>query len=232
MERDIYGWLNNWKKEKTRKPLLIRGARQVGKTWIVNQFGRTEFEKYVEINFEYTPAMKSCFSTLDPLEILQQIELSTNVDIIPEKTLLFLDEIQDCPEALKALRYFYEKLPNLHVIAAGSLLEFIMDAEGISFPVGRIQNIHLFPLSFGEFLDACSEHKLRNWLHDLSITDNIPESIHEKCSSLLRNYLYLGGMPEAIAQWLDQKILSKTDEIHLQLLQNYKHDFGKYGRRV
>jgi predicted AAA+ superfamily ATPase len=166
------------------------------------------------------------------VEIIQRIELSLNVDIVPGKTLLFLDEIQEYPEAIKALRYFYEKLPALHVIAAGSLLEFIMDAEAISFPVGRVQNIHLFPLSFGEFLSACGEYKLRHWLRDLSITEQIPESIHAKCVSLLRDYLYLGGMPEAIASWLDTKSFSKTDEIHQLLLQNYKHDFGKYSRHV
>jgi predicted AAA+ superfamily ATPase len=166
------------------------------------------------------------------MEIIQRIELSLNVDIIPGKTLLFLDEIQEYPEAVKALRYFYEKMPALHVVAAGSLLEFIMEAQAISFPVGRVQNIHLFPMSFGEFLSACGEHKLRQWFQDLSITEHIPESIHVKSVSLLRDYLYLGGMPETIATWLDTKNFSKTDEIHQLLLQNYKHDFGKYGRHV
>ncbi len=232
MERDVYGWLKNWKNEKKRKPLTIRGARQVGKTWLVNYFGRSDFDRLIDINFELQPQMKSCFASLDPMEIIQRIELSLNVDIVPGKTLLFLDEIQEYPEAIKALRYFYEKLPALHVIAAGSLLEFIMDAEAISFPVGRVQNIHLFPLSFGEFLSACGEYKLRHWLRDLSITEQIPESVHAKCVSLLRDYLYLGGMPETIASWLDTKSFSKTDEIHQLLLQNYKHDFGKYGRHV
>jgi len=232
MERDLYGWLKTWKNEKKRKPLIIRGARQVGKTWLVNQFGHSDFDRFVDINFEFQPQMKSCFTSLDPMEIIQRIELSLNVDIIPGKTLLFLDEIQEYPEAVKALRYFYEKMPALHVVAAGSLLEFIMGAHAISFPVGRVQNIHLFPMSFGEFLSACGEYKLRQWFRDLSITEHIPESIHVKSVSLLRDYLYLGGMPETIATWLDKKNLSKTDEIHQLLLQNYKHDFGKYGRHV
>jgi len=232
MDRDVYGWLKNWKNEKNRKPLIIRGARQVGKTWLVNHFGQSDFDRLIVINFEFQPQMKSCFASLNPMEIVQRIELSLNVDIIPGKTLLFLDEIQEYPEAIKALRYFYEKLPALHVVAAGSLLEFIMDAEAVSFPVGRVQNIHLFPLSFGEFLSACGEYKLRQWFRDLSITEQIPESIHVKSVSLLRDYLYLGGMPETIAAWLDTKSFSKTDEIHQLLLQNYKHDFGKYGRHV
>jgi len=232
MERDVYEWLKNWKNEKNRKPLIIRGARQVGKTWLVDHFGRSDFDRLIDINFELQPQMKSCFGSLNPIEIIQRIELSLNVDIIPGKTLLFLDEIQEYPEAIKALRYFYEKMPALHVVAAGSLLDFIMDAEAVSFPVGRVQNIHLFPLSFGEFLSACGEYKLRQWLQDLSITEKIPESIHEKSVSLLRNYLYLGGMPETISAWLETKSFSKTDEIHHLLLQNYKHDFGKYGRHV
>jgi len=232
MERDAYKWLENWKNDKHRKPIIIRGARQVGKTWLVNHFGRTNFDRLIDINFELQPQMMSCFATLDPLKILQRIELSLNVEIIPGKTLLFLDEIQEYPEAIQALRYFYEKLPGLHVVAAGSLLEFVMEAESVSLPVGRVQNIHLFPLSFGEFLSACGEYKLRQWLRELSITDQIPESIHSKCVSRLRDYLYLGGMPETIAVWLETKNLSKTDEIHQLLLQNYKHDFGKYGRHV
>ncbi len=232
MERDAYGWLKTWKNEKNRKPLIIRGARQVGKTWLVNYFGGSDFDKLININFEFQPQMKSCFISLNPMEIIQRIELSLNVEIIPGKTLLFLDEIQECPEAIKALRYFYEKRPDLHVIAAGSLLEFVMEAEAISFPVGRVQNIHLYPLSFGEFLSACGEHKLRQWFQNLTLTESIPESIHLKSVSLLRDYFYLGGMPETIETWLDTKNLSKTDEIHQLLLQNYKHDFGKYGRHV
>ena len=232
MERDIYSCLKNWKNEKRRKPLIIRGARQVGKTWLVEYFGKKNFEQFVEINFEFQPHFKTCFSTLNPFEIVEKIELTSNVDITQGLTLLFLDKIQECPQALKALRYFYEKMPELHVIAAGSLLEFVMDAEQISIPVGRVQNIYLPPLSFGEFLTACGEQKIRTYLKNLTITKQVPESVHIKCISLLRNYLYLGGMPESIALWLELKTFSKTDEMQQTLLQNYRHDFGKYGRRV
>jgi predicted AAA+ superfamily ATPase len=170
MERDIYSWLKNWKNEKRRKPLIIRGARQVGKTWLVEYFGKKNFKQFVEINFEFQPHFKTCFSTLNPFEIVEKIELTSNVDINQGITLLFLDEIQECPQALKALRYFYEKMPGLHVIAAGSLLEFVMDAEQISIPVGRIQNIYLHPLSFGEFLTACGEQKIRTYLKNITIS--------------------------------------------------------------
>lgn len=232
MDRDLSVWLKKWKNEENRKPLIIRGARQVGKTWIVNDFGKTYFETHVEINFEYQPDLKSCFQTLSPFQIIEQIELVLNIDITPGKTLLFLDEIQVCPEAIKALRYFYEKIPELHVIAAGSLLEFTMETHEIPMPVGRIQNFHLFPLSFGEFLDAAGETKLRKWLRALSTDQTISQAIHEKSVRLLKDYIYLGGMPEAVSNWLNTGKLSKTDETHQSLLQNYKHDFGKYGNRI
>ncbi|KPA15003.1 ATPase [Candidatus Magnetomorum sp. HK-1] len=232
MDRDIYSCLKKWKTEKKRKPLIIRGARQVGKTWIVNLFGKQEFENMVEINLDFQPEFKSCFSNLNPADIIQQIELTSNTDIIPGKTLLFIDEIQECPQALKALRYLYEKKPELHIIAAGSLFEFIVDSEKITIPVGRVQYFFLFPLSFAEFLTACGENKLRNYLKNLSLDSNIPESIHEKCTSLLYIYLYLGGMPEAISHWLDTQKFSKVDETHQLLLQNYKYDFAKYGKRA
>ncbi len=232
MERDIKTWLKSWKDEKGRKPLIIRGARQVGKTWLIENFGKNYFSQFVELNFEYEPDLKTCFSTLNPSEIIQKIELSANVDITPGNTLLFLDEIQECPQALKALRYFYEKMPDLHVIAAGSLLEFVMDAEKISIPVGRVQNIYLAPMSFGEYLTACGENKVRAYLKNLTLNERIPESVHVKCISLLRNYLFLGGMPEAVANWLESKKFKKTDEIHWALLQIYRHDFGKYGSRM
>jgi len=174
MERDIYSWLKNWKNEKRRKPLIIRGARQVGKTWLVEYFGKKNFKQFIEINFEFQPHLKTCFSTLNPFEIVEKIELTSNVDINQGITLLFLDEIQECPQALKALRYFYEKMPELHVIAAGSLLEFVMDAEQISIPVGRIQNIYLPPLSFGEFLTACGEQKIRTYLKNITISKQVP----------------------------------------------------------
>jgi len=173
-------------KRKKHKPIVICGARQVGKTWIVEHFGKSEFKNYIKINFELEPKFKSCFSTLDPEQIILNIELTANINIEPGATLLFLDEIQECPNALKSLRYFYENLPELHVISAGSLLEFIMQMDKISIPVGRVINFHMLPLSFGEFLSACKQDKLRNYLKNLTINDNIPEHVHKNCISLLR----------------------------------------------
>ncbi len=129
MERDIYSALKIWKNDTRRKPLIIRGARQTGKTWLTRQFGNLDFKNFIEINFEFSPQYKSFFSTLNPIDIIEKIEISENVTVIKGETLLFFDEIQECPQALKALRYFYEIIPDLHIIAAGSLLEFIMDPE-------------------------------------------------------------------------------------------------------
>lgn len=232
VKRDLNIWLKAWKRDRKRKPLIIRGARQVGKTWTVTNFGKSDFRQLVEINFELQPQFKSVFSNLDPHEIVQKIELTENIEIDPGTTLLFLDEIQECPQALKALRYFYEKMPQLHVIAAGSLLEFIMESEAISIPVGRVQDIHMVPLSFGEFLTVVGEPKLRSYLQNLTLDSTIPEPVQAKCLSLLKTYLYLGGMPEAVADWLEFNKFNKTDALHKGLLLNYRNDFGKYGKRV
>ena len=195
MKRDLLTYLETWKNDPARKPLIIRGARQVGKTWLVESFGRQAFPGYFSINFDLQPHFKSCFVNPDPDEIITKIELTANNSLAGPGAMLFLDEIQECPAALKALRYFYEKKPELPVIAAGSLLEFIEKSEEISIPVGRVTNYYLPPLSFGEFLTALGEDRLRHYLRTLAIGDSIVESVHEKCMGLLRKYLYTGGMP-------------------------------------
>ncbi len=232
MLRDLFNTLKVWKNDTNRKPLIIRGARQVGKSWLVEHFGRSEFERLLVINFELQPNYCSCFTSLDPQEIVANIELNANVVITQGSTLLFLDEIQACPQAIRSLRYFYEKMPALHVIAAGSLIEFSLKAEDISLPVGRVSNYYLYPLTFGEFLSACGEDKLRIHLQNLSVSTPDSGAVHEKCCNLLRTYFYLGGMPEAVASWLIDRSFHKNDEILQNLLQNYRHDFGKYGKRI
>lgn len=232
MKRDLYDALKAWKIDPKRKPLIIRGARQVGKTWLVEYFGKMEFKTFFVINFELQPNFKTCFETLDPDEILTRIELTANIRLSGEETLLFLDEVQECPAAIKALRYFFEMKPGLCVIAAGSLLEFMQQSDDISVPVGRILNYHLAPLSFGEFLSASGEDRLRDYLRNISIGDTIAESIEVKCMKLLRTYLYTGGMPAAVSDWIDRKSFAVTEVLHRSLLQNYRQDFGKYGRRT
>ena len=232
MNRDLLISLNGWKTDPRRKPLILRGARQVGKTWLIEHFGRTGYKQFFSINFELQPHFKSCFELPDPLEIIKRIELTANISLAEEDTLLFLDEIQQCPEALTALRYFYEKMQGLSVIAAGSLLEFINRSEDLSVPVGRVLNYYLSPLSFGEFLSACGEDRLRDYLRQVSITSVIPESIATKSASLLRTYLYTGGMPATVADWLGRQSFSGIDALHRSLLQNYRQDFGKYGKKI
>jgi predicted AAA+ superfamily ATPase len=158
MNRDLLSTLKSWKADSRRKPLILRGARQVGKTWLIEFFGKNEYKHFFTINFELQPHFKSCFEIPDPDEIITRVELTANASLAGDETLLFLDEIQQCPEALTSLRYFYEKKPGLSVIAAGSLLEFIGQSEKLSVPVGRILTYRLAPLSFGEFLTACQEN--------------------------------------------------------------------------
>jgi predicted AAA+ superfamily ATPase len=232
MNRDLLISLDAWKTDQRRKPIILRGARQVGKTWLIEHFGKTRYKQFFSINFELQPHFKSCFELPDPVEIIKRIELTANISLAEEDTLLFLDEIQQCPEALTALRYFYEKMPGLSVIAAGSLLEFIHRSEDLSVPVGRVLNYYLSPLSFGEFLSACGEDRLRDYLRRVSITAVIPESIAAKSVSLLRTYLYTGGMPAAVADWLGRQSFSGIDALHRSLIQNYRQDFGMYGKKI
>ena len=162
MKRSIDAILRSWRHEPRRKPLLIRGARQVGKSYTISQFGQQEFADMTVVNLEAEPQAAEIFKTLDPREILSKLEILSGQTIVPGKSLLFIDEIQAFPNAIPALRYFYEKLPDLHVIAAGSLLELTLNAAGISMPVGRIQYLYMKPMSFEEFLIAMghgSHHK-------------------------------------------------------------------------
>jgi predicted AAA+ superfamily ATPase len=228
MKRDLTRELLQWKDQKERMPLLVRGARQVGKSYIVEEFGKTNFENYVEINFEYQPELKGCFSSLDPHEIINKIRLLTGASIVVGKTLLFFDEIQECPEAITSLRYFYEKLPNQHVIAAGSLLEFIFHNENFRMPVGRIQYLFLKPLSFGEYLSACGFEALREHLKTVSIETHIEEILHQQLLKLLREYLLLGGMPKVVRTFLQTKDVTEAQKIQASILTTYQDDFGKY----
>ena len=165
IKRDIYRTLLEWKSEEGRKPLLLRGARQIGKTYLIEQFGKNEFENIVVLNLEKNLEYEKFFTSLDPKEMIEKIVFTTREKIKPGKTLLFIDEIQNCPRAIVALRYFYEEMPELHVIAAGSLLEFALTRAKISIPVGRIQYLFMYPLSFKEFLLALGYEALHDHLY-------------------------------------------------------------------
>lgn len=232
MKRTIQKELLKWKNRADRMPLLLRGARQVGKTYAIEQFGKAYFEEMVSINLELQPRLKSCFDTLQPHLIIQAIEIEIQASIVAGKTLLFIDEIQECPAAIEALRYFKEKLPDLHVIAAGSLLEFVLNDGNFNLPVGRIEFLFLYPLSFSEFLSALREDKLCEYLSQVQLSGKIPESIHRKALEKLKLYLILGGMPAVVQSYLDNGDLLRCQQLQSFVLNTYRGDFGKYATVV
>lgn len=232
MKRYILQDLKVWKDQDDRMPLLLRGARQVGKSYVIENFGKTEFENLVTINFEFQPELKSCFTTLDPHEIINNLHVLTGQPINPGRTLLFLDEIQECPNAILSLRYFKEKLPQLHVIGAGSLLEFTLNDEHFRMPVGRIQFLFLKPLSFKEFLTATGNQSLREYMENVHVKMQIPEAIHEKLIKFIHQYTILGGMPAVVQEYINQKNMSRCQQLQTALLQTYRNDFGKYAKHT
>lgn len=230
MERSAFTQLLAWKNNPRHKPLLLRGARQVGKTYLVSQLG-AQFEKFHTINFELEPEYKACFESLDPKKILSSISLLCNQTVEPEKSLLFLDEIQECPQAIVALRYFKELLPALHVIGAGSLLEFTLSASDFHMPVGRIHFMHLQPLSFREFLNAHHHESLGHYLNSVKLSDSFNEVAHSKLLNLTKEYLALGGMPEVHEDFLINHDFRECQKIQTSLLATYRRDFGKYAKQ-
>ncbi len=227
MIRSIESHLISWKVSH-RTPLLIRGARQVGKSYSVEQFGKKEFKNLVSLNFDLHPGLSSIFDTKDPHSIIPQIELLFRVKITKE-TLIFLDEIQECPNAIASLRYFKEIFPDIFVIGAGSLLEFAF-SDDMRMPVGRIQFLQMFPLTFYEFMRAMGEESLISYLNTIHISDSIPLAIHDQIISLIRTYFFLGGMPEVISLYQETKSLLEASYIQDSLIETYKRDFNKYAR--
>ena len=230
MRRDIEKDLILWKNHKERYPLIVRGARQVGKSYIIESFAKDNFENSVVVNFEFQPQLKECFKTLDPIEIINRLQLFFGVQINKEKTLLFLDEIQECPEAIASLRYFKEKMPGMPVIGAGSLLEFALRSANFKMPVGRIHFLYLEPLSFLEFLDALGDAQLREYLSNVTLKNGVEEIAHQALLERLRLYLVLGGMPALVKDYINNKDLMSCQNMQVGLLQTYRADFGKYAR--
>ena len=229
MKRLIDWHLKEWKMKKMRKPLLLRGARQIGKTFAVRRLGKS-FKSFVEVNFEMTKDVHSIFEgDLDPKRILQLLSAQTKQDITPGKTLLFLDEIQQVPRAIIALRYFYEMMPELHVIAAGSLLDFAIQQVGV--PVGRISNLYMYPLSFLEYLSATDNSRLIEAILNHSDDKEIPDLIHKMLLDLLGEYLAIGGMPESVYKWIQTKNAKESFEVQHHIIDNYRMDFGKYAKK-
>jgi predicted AAA+ superfamily ATPase len=229
MKRRIEEKLDKWKRDKRRKPLLIRGARQVGKTYIVRKFGK-KFKRYVEINFEFQNDAREIFKTdLKPGRIIRDLSLLIQTRIIPGETLLFLDEIQEAPEAITALRYFFELMPKLHVIAAGSLLEF--QIEKIGLPVGRVSIMYMQPLSFREFLTADRNDDYLPVIDATFENATINRAIHNRLLKILGEYIAIGGMPEAVNCWIETGEFQECRQIHQSLIETYRQDFHKYSKR-
>lgn len=221
--------LNKWKEDEYRKPLLLRGTRQVGKTYAVRKLGQS-FKYFVEVNFEkLRETIKVFEKDLVPERIIRSLSLLLKAPIIPGETLLFLDEIQEAPQAILALRYFYEEMPNLHVVAAGSLLEFAIEKVGV--PVGRISTIYMYPMSFIEFLVGTGESLMVKEIlnHELGVP--LEDSIHRAMLDKVGEYLSIGGMPEAVTRWVQTKDPLASLGVLQQIAAAYRQDFEKYARK-
>jgi predicted AAA+ superfamily ATPase len=231
MKRHIEHNLYKWFCKKRRKPLILRGARQVGKSTIVRQFAESNGLDLVEINLEKHQGLNKLFATKNIENICRELEFITNKDLsITKGKLLFLDEIQAVPEAISCLRYFYEDLPELAVISAGSLLEFSLSDHSFSMPVGRIEYLYMGPMNFVEYLEAFEQSKLVDLIKDFSWGNTFPQAAHEQLCSHLRDFLLVGGMPEAISNFLENKNFKDVIDVHLSIVETYHDDFAKYGK--
>ncbi|MDE7441753.1 MAG: ATP-binding protein [Muribaculaceae bacterium] len=230
-QRIIDSYLKEWAERPHHKPLLLRGARQVGKSTAIRHLGES-FESFVEVNFERNPEFKELFKgNLDVRRIVSQMEALSGQNIRPGETLLFLDEIQFCQEAIMSLRFFKEDLPELHVIAAGSLLEFAL-AELPTFGTGRIHSMFMYPMSFDEFLEANGEDALMKFRNSCNCDNPLPVPLHSKLVALLRSYMLVGGMPEVVAKWVETHDYIQCQELQDDIILGYEDDFPKYKSRV
>ncbi len=228
MERTKYKELLKWKADINRKPLVLEGARQVGKTFLVKQFGKKEYKNFVYLNFEQSKDLQLLFKgNLIPKEIINKIALFIGKKIVSNNTLLFFDEIQVVPDAITSLKYFYEYAPEFHIISAGSLLG-VQVGKNVSFPVGKVNFLKLNPFSFSEYLLAFGEELLLEELLQKTKANAFSELIHNKLNKLLKEYLFLGGMPEVLQNYKNNKDIAQARKIQNEILEAYKRDFSKY----
>ncbi len=225
MRRLVYNELRKWKNAEDRKPLIVDGARQVGKTWILKEFGHNEFKNVVYINCDKTTEMKSLFFDFDTARLLRAFGSIVEENIIPGETLIILDEIQEAPLGITALKYFCEDAPQYHIIAAGSLLGISLHG-GSGFPVGKVDRLNMYPMTFSEFLEALGKKHLLNLLQSrkwVEISSLAPTFIE-----LLRQYYFVGGMPEAVASYISDNDLLKVRAIQKRIIEDYEEDFSKH----
>lgn len=228
MQRDVYLKLQEWKLSTRRKPLVVNGARQVGKTYALRHFGTEFYDNVAYLNFEKDEKLAYYFQdSLDPHHLIKVLSIYLETDILPHKTLIILDEIQECPRALTSLKYFCEEANDYHIVAAGSLLG-VKTAQQNSFPVGKVSFLHLYPLNFFEFLSALGHEKLRTFLEDNNTFNPFPLPLHEKLLWLLKLYFFIGGMPEVVSEYATNENLNTVREIQLEILNAYERDFAKH----
>lgn len=221
----------NWKNDADRKPLVLRGARQVGKTWLMKEFGKKYYKNYVYFNFDEEDELKSIFETnKNPHRIIELLSFIANEKIMPAETLIIFDEIQECPQALNALKYFKEKANEYHVMAAGSLLGTLL-AQPKSYPVGMVNLLDLAPLNFAEFLEAV-DPVLYTYYENIRKEQQIEEIFHSRLLEVYRNYLIIGGMPECVSSWINYKDPAKVSQIQRELISLYENDFSKHNGKV
>lgn len=229
MQRDFIQNLIEWKDSKRRKPLILTGVRQCGKTYLLKEFGSEYFDNFCYINFESAGKYSAIFEyDYDVKRILREIELAENVKIIAGKTLLIFDEIQECPKAITSLKYFCENLQELHLVCAGSLLGFALKKENISFPVGKVNRMQLYPMSFKEYLQAVGEGKYIELFNDWNINREIPELYTVPLERHLKNYYIVGGMPEAVKEFAESGDYAEVAKIQDEILSDYSDDFSKH----
>ena len=220
-----------WKSSDERKPMVLKGARQVGKTWLMKEFGRNYYKSFVYFNFDEEDELKSIFETnKNPQRIIELLSMIAGEKIYPEDTLIIFDEVQECPEALNALKYFKEKANEYHVIAAGSLLGTLL-AKPKSYPVGMVNLLDIFPLTFEEFLEA-TDAPLFAYYEGIHKEQQIEEIFHNRLLEAYNNYLIIGGMPECVSSWLKHKDPAKIAQIQRELIEVYENDFSKHNGKV
>ncbi len=226
MKRKIYSKLIEWKESSSHKPLILNGVRQCGKTYIMKEFGKNEFQTFAYVNCDRNENLHQIFEGgFNISKIIRGISALSGVDIIPGKTLIFLDEVQSFSLVLESLKYFCEDAPDYHVAVAGSLLGIALHS-GVSFPVGKVQTMKLYPMDFEEFLMAKGEQQLLRIMHDHDF--DLLTALHEKCKDLLRQYYYVGGMPEVVKSYIDNGQLKPVRAIQNEILSNYAGDFSKH----
>ncbi len=231
MKRKALEDLLQWKDSLHRKPMILRGARQTGKTWLMKEFGKKAYKNYVYFNFDEQPELKSLFETnKNPHRLIELLSLITGIKIEPQHTLVIFDEIQECSEALNALKYFYEKANEYHIISAGSLLGTLLSSPK-SYPVGMVNLLNIYPLSFEEFLQAVSSN-LFTYYQTITPDTQIEDYFHHQLIELYNYYLIIGGMPECVSSWLEEKDAQRISQIQQELIEIYKNDFSKHNGKV